>query len=86
MARLPQVGGDQGNWGTVLNTFLAESHNNDGSLKGNIPQSKIAGLETALNTKVTSNGTVAQIWSGTQAQYDAISPKNATTLYVITEP
>ena len=25
MARLPQVGGDQGNWGDVLNEFLLES-------------------------------------------------------------
>lgn len=33
MARLPTVGGDDGDWGTVLNQFLQVSHNNDGSLK-----------------------------------------------------
>ncbi len=33
MARLPQVGGDVGNWGEVLNEFLAKSHNPDGTLK-----------------------------------------------------
>ncbi len=33
MARLPQVGGDVGNWGTVLNDFLKVEHNTDGSLK-----------------------------------------------------
>ncbi len=33
MARLPQVGGDVGNWGEVLNDFLAKSHNPDGTLK-----------------------------------------------------
>jgi hypothetical protein len=32
MARLPTVGGDSGNWGTVLNEFLAVAHNADGSL------------------------------------------------------
>lgn len=33
MARLPQPGGDTHIWGQVLNDFLTQSHNNDGSLK-----------------------------------------------------
>lgn len=33
MARLPVPGGDKGNWGTILNDFLDEAHNADGSLK-----------------------------------------------------
>ncbi|HXH26671.1 MAG TPA: hypothetical protein VNG90_02160 [Candidatus Acidoferrum sp.] len=33
MARLPQVGGDTGDWGTVLNDFLSVEQNPDGSLK-----------------------------------------------------
>ena len=33
MARLPTPGGDNGNWGNILNEYLSESHNNDGSLK-----------------------------------------------------
>ncbi len=33
MARLPQVGGDTGNWGQVLNDFLSAAHKSDGSLK-----------------------------------------------------
>lgn len=33
MARLPQVGGDTGNWGDILNDFLLQSHKTDGSLK-----------------------------------------------------
>ena len=37
MARLPQPGGDVGNWGEILNDYLNQSHNNDGSLK-DIPQ------------------------------------------------
>lgn len=32
-ARLPTVGGDDGNWGTVLNNFLQTSHNSNGTLK-----------------------------------------------------
>jgi len=32
-ARLPTIGGDDGNWGTVLNTFLGVAHNTDGTIK-----------------------------------------------------
>lgn len=33
MARLPVPGADDGSWGDILNEFLLEAHNNDGSLK-----------------------------------------------------
>lgn len=33
MARLPQPGGDNGIWGPILNDFLLEAHNTNGSLK-----------------------------------------------------
>lgn len=36
MARLPQPGGDSGNWGDILNDYLAQSHKADGSLKDNV--------------------------------------------------
>lgn len=83
--RLPQPGGDRGNWGEVLNDYLRTSLNDDGTLKDGIPQSKIQGLQTSLSAKVSTTGGVTAIWSGTQAQYDAIGNKVATTLYVITE-
>lgn len=35
MARLPVPGGDNGKWGAVLNDYLAQSHNSDGTLKSN---------------------------------------------------
>lgn len=38
----------------------------------------ISSIQTALATKAT-------IWSGTQSQYDAITTKDANTLYLITE-
>ncbi len=34
MARLPQPGGDNGNWGEILNSFLEVSFNADGTLRG----------------------------------------------------
>lgn len=33
MARLPQPGGDDGQWGQILNDFLSQAHASDGSLK-----------------------------------------------------
>lgn len=33
MARLPQPGGDSGQWGGILNDFLLAAHNSDGTLK-----------------------------------------------------
>ena len=60
MARLPQPGGDQGNWGTILNDFLVQAHNSDGVLRdasipaaafidGSITEAK---LSTAVQTKL----------------------------------
>lgn len=33
MSRLPTPGSDRGNWGSILNDFLLQAHNPDGSLK-----------------------------------------------------
>lgn len=48
MARLPQPGADQGQWGNILNDFLLQSHNSDGSLKS-IDKSTV-GLGNVDNT------------------------------------
>jgi len=65
MARLPQPGADDGTWGNVLNDFLDQSHNSDGTLKsgsvtaagaytkpsGGIPKTDlVAGVQTSLNS------------------------------------
>lgn len=52
MARLPQVGGDAGNWGQILNEFLLQSHNADGTIAPgavNLAKDDI-GLENVDNT------------------------------------
>jgi hypothetical protein len=36
MARLPTPGSDDGTWGTVLNDYLSQSHNADGTIKDGI--------------------------------------------------
>lgn len=36
MARLPTVGGDDSNWGDVLNEYLSQAHKPDGSLRADV--------------------------------------------------
>jgi hypothetical protein len=61
MSRLPTPGGDQDNWGNVLNDFLSQAHNTDGTLKAgsvgasqvqdaSIPKTKLdASTQTAVD-------------------------------------
>ena len=35
MSRLPKPGGDQGEWGVILNDYLSQAHKPDGTLKNN---------------------------------------------------
>ena len=51
MARLPQVGGDDGSWGKVLNEFLLVSHKSDGTLQAAETLADAAAkAETAVQT------------------------------------
>lgn len=52
-ARLPQVGGDDGNWGQLLNEFLQVAHEPNGLLKP-IDQATISGLAAALAAKANT--------------------------------
>ena len=54
MARLPQPGSDKGTWGNVLNEYLSEAHNGDGTLK-DISQSKIINLQSDLAAKANTS-------------------------------
>lgn len=78
MSRLPTPGSDNGNWGIVLNDFLSQSHNADGSLKppavtaaGAASDTTVvhnSGNETVAGTKAfTSSPTVPTPTTGSQA-------------------
>lgn len=67
MPRLPEVGGDSGNWGVILNEYLTLAHNDNGSLKSsavhdllvagtNITITHNAGLITISSTATGSDG------------------------------
>ncbi len=52
MARLPQPGGDAGQWGEVLNQFLLVAHIGSGALKNSsVTESK---LSSAVQTKLNA--------------------------------
>ena len=64
MARLPQPGGDMGDWGDILNEYLRVVHDEEGRIKagavgaaqvadGALPQAKIQDLTTDLAAKYT---------------------------------
>ena len=42
-------------------------------------------LHDELEDKLDKTSTITAVWSGTQAEYDAISTKSATTIYFIKE-
>lgn len=60
MSRLPTVGGDEGDWGTLLNDFLSVEHNANGTLKkaGDITtaQTTADNALSAANSKYTKPG------------------------------
>lgn len=58
MPRLPIPGLDAGNWGQILNDYLAQVHNADGSIKDNsIPETALASsVQTKINAVAGPQG------------------------------
>jgi hypothetical protein len=54
MVRLPTPGGDSGQWGRVLNSFLEVAHNSDGSLKNVVSQTQCDALYVPQGAQVVS--------------------------------
>lgn len=76
MSRLPSPGLDDGTWGTILNDYLVQSHNADGTLKANI----VTATQLALSS-VTSNAiapgvvTNAKLDTATQSTLASVANK-----------
>lgn len=85
MARLPQPGGDAGNWGQILNDFLGQAHQPDGSLKAGIVQSNnIAANAVTINGLGATGGTDGQVLtkdsaSATGLKWSTVSGGGTTT-------
>ncbi len=87
MARLPIPGSDDGAWGAILNDYLSQSLNTDGTLKSNIVAStnlqSASVLASSLNTPAgASNGQALTLDSTSPGGFKwqtAASPPAATT-------
>lgn len=72
MARLPQVGGDDGNWGIILNEFLEQSLADDGSLNADTVGSvQLKPLSVTGATLASSAVSEDKLSSGVQAKLNA---------------
>ncbi len=72
MPRLPKPGGDQGNWGQILNDYLSTSHKPDGTLKDNsVP-------ESALSPQIQSKLEIIAGQQGATGPIGATGPQGAT--------
>ena len=83
MSRLPVPGKDDGQWGDILNDYLQQAHNTDGSLR-DIPQSKITNLSdtiAAVHAKADNAlNTAQQAASGVIADGSVTKAKLASAL------
>lgn len=86
MARLPIPGADRGTWGDVLNDFLSQSLNADGSLK-NLQQSQVLGLSSALANKANTSDLSSKLDSTTAAStYAPLSSPTFTGTVTVPAP
>jgi len=69
MARLPQVGGDDNNWGDILNQFLAIAHTTDGTLKPNAVTQAIGAASISASQLSAGGGTDGRVLT-----YDSNAP------------
>lgn len=87
MARLPNPGGDDGNWGEILNTYLSQSHKSDGTLKNGSVTSSTLADDSVTSAKIASNAVTtssvqdesigeSQLSSAVQTKLNAIDASN----------
>jgi hypothetical protein len=63
MARLPTPGSDNGAWGTLLNDFLSQSHNDDGTLKADsIDTTQLSTTNAPANDTVLGYNGTSMTW------------------------
>lgn len=77
MARLPQPGADSGSWGAILNDFLTQSLNTDGSLKNNVVSANAIADQTIQETKLSPSVQTKLNATGTAPDWTAITNKPA---------
>ncbi len=84
MSRLPTPGGDDGQWGSILNDFLSQEHNSDGSLKIRTDNTFAAKTHASSHYPGGADPLTYSL-SGTLAARPTASASNAGLLYVATD-
>lgn len=79
MARLPTPGGDNGDWGTILNDFLSRIHSNDGTLKPNSVGSTQIQEDAVTSSSIAPGAVTASSLAPAAVTSDAIAPAAITT-------
>lgn len=59
MARLPQPGGDAGNWGEILNDYLLQAHKSDGLIKDNAVTASALAPNSVTSAALAPNSVTA---------------------------
>lgn len=83
MARLPVPGSDDGTWGDILNDFLSQSHNPDGTLQaaaipdGSVTPTKLSQAYLPVSQKGAPNG-VATLDASGQVPASQLPPAGST--------
>lgn len=81
MARLPQPGGDSGNWGDILNEYLSQSHKTDGSLKDDsVGSAQLRNDSITAATIVDGSISESLLASAVQSKLNAAASINWTSL------
>lgn len=89
MTRLPSVGGDNGEWGQILNDYLSQSHNPDGTLKTDsvgAPQLKPAAVvgasiaDGAVATAKLADGAVSTAKMAGLGQANGVATLDSSSL------
>jgi hypothetical protein len=80
MARLPQLGGDDGTWGSVLNDYLSVALDTDGSVKAGAVDSSALQSNSVSGTKLQNDSvTNAKLNTGSGSNGDVLTKDTATT-------
>ena len=79
MARLPQPGGDVGNWGQILNDYLLEAHAADGSLKPAVVKASTLAPDAVTTTALSNNSVTTSALSATGGADGQVLVKDSST-------
>ncbi|MCL5407344.1 MAG: hypothetical protein M1429_02520 [Patescibacteria group bacterium] len=78
-ARLPIPGGDDGNWGNILNEFLNTAHNDDGTLKNTTGTNTGDETQATIKTKLgaATDGQDGYLTQGDHVTFNTKQPATA---------